>query len=145
MKTVYVQVFHSSDSLDTDVYLLKYEINHGWFHWDFFTSNFVLTGTRNTLMQGPKNGRKPYLFPQKKFVSMFYAINIFIPVNLSDPHGRRSPAIQNEKAGDFARRLFWAKNFGKREKQTYDTNFIVHIHLVLQFALICWYSFHSWF
>ena len=23
-----------------------------------------------------------------------------IPVNLSDPHGRRSPAIQNEKAGD---------------------------------------------
>ena len=29
-----------------------------------------------------------------------------IPVNLSDPHGRRSPAIQNEKAGDLARRLF---------------------------------------
>ena len=24
----------------------------------------------------------------------------YIPVNLSDPHGRRSPAIQNEKAGD---------------------------------------------
>lgn len=30
MKTVYVQVFHSFDSLDTDVYLLKYEINHDW-------------------------------------------------------------------------------------------------------------------
>ena len=34
---------------------------------------------------------------------------------------------------------FELKNFGKQEKQTYDTNFklIVHIHLVLQFALIC--------
>ena len=30
----------------------------------------------------------------------------FIPVNLSDPHGRRSPAIPNEKAGGLARRLF---------------------------------------
>ena len=29
-----------------------------------------------------------------------------IPVNLSDPHGRRSPAIENEKAGDLVRRLF---------------------------------------
>ena len=28
-------------------------------------------------MQASKNGRKPYVFPQKKFVSMFYAINIF--------------------------------------------------------------------
>ena len=28
------------------------------------------------------------------------------PVNLSDLHGRRSPAIQNEKVGDLARRLF---------------------------------------
>ena len=26
---------------------------------------------------GIRNGRKPYLFPQKKFVSVFYAINIF--------------------------------------------------------------------
>ena len=25
-------------------------------------------------MQASKNGRKPYLFPQKNFVSMFYAI-----------------------------------------------------------------------
>ena len=33
--------------------------------------------TRNTLTQASKNGRKPYLFPQKKFVSVFYAINIF--------------------------------------------------------------------
>ena len=32
--------------------------------------------TRNTLTQASKNGRKPYLFPQKKFVSVFYAINI---------------------------------------------------------------------
>ena len=29
-----------------------------------------------------------------------------IPVNLSDPHGRRSPAIENEKAGDLVRQLF---------------------------------------
>ena len=35
-----------------------------------------------------------YLFHQH--LCMVY----FIPVNLSDPHGRRSPAIQNEKAGD---------------------------------------------
>ena len=33
--------------------------------------------TRNTLTQASKNGRKPFLFPQKKFVSVFYAINIF--------------------------------------------------------------------
>ena len=33
--------------------------------------------TRNTLTQASKNGRKPYLFPQKTFVSTFYAINIF--------------------------------------------------------------------
>ena len=33
--------------------------------------------TRNTLTQASKNGRKPYLFPQNKFVSVFYAINIF--------------------------------------------------------------------
>ena len=32
--------------------------------------------TRNTLTQASKNGRKPYLFPQKKFVSVFYAITI---------------------------------------------------------------------
>ena len=32
--------------------------------------------TRNTLTQASKNGRKPYLFPQKKIVSVFYAINI---------------------------------------------------------------------
>ena len=33
--------------------------------------------TRNTLTQASTNGRKPYLFPQKKFISVFYAINIF--------------------------------------------------------------------
>ena len=33
--------------------------------------------TRNTLTQASKNGRKHYLFPQKKFVSVFYAINKF--------------------------------------------------------------------
>ena len=33
--------------------------------------------TRNTLTQASKNGRKPHLFPQKKFVRVFYAINIF--------------------------------------------------------------------
>ena len=32
--------------------------------------------TRNKLTQASKNGRKPYLFPQKKCVSVFYAINI---------------------------------------------------------------------
>ena len=31
----------------------------------------------NTLTQASKNGRKPYLFLQKKFISVFYAINIF--------------------------------------------------------------------
>ena len=31
----------------------------------------------NTLTQASKNGRKPYLFPRKKSVSKFYAINIF--------------------------------------------------------------------
>ena len=36
-----------------------------------------LVNTRNTLTQASKNGHKPYLFPQKKFVSVFYAINIF--------------------------------------------------------------------
>ena len=35
------------------------------------------TFTRNTLTQTSKNGRKPYLFSQKIFVSVFYAINIF--------------------------------------------------------------------
>ena len=41
---------------------------------------FVGTGkifTRNTLTQASKNGRKPYLVLQKKFISVFYAINIF--------------------------------------------------------------------
>ena len=33
-------------------------------------------------------------------------MNFFVPVNLSDPHGRRSPAIQNEKTGGLAQRLF---------------------------------------
>ena len=32
--------------------------------------------TKNTLTQASKNGRKPYSFPQKKYVSMFYAINL---------------------------------------------------------------------
>ena len=36
-------------------------------------------------------------------------VYIHIPVNLSDPHCRRSPAIQNEIAGDLARRLFWVE------------------------------------
>ena len=31
--------------------------------------------TRNKLTQASKNGHKPNLFPQKKFVSMFYAFN----------------------------------------------------------------------
>ena len=34
---------------------------------------------------------------------------VCIPVNLSEPHCRRSPAIQNERAGDLARRLFWVE------------------------------------
>ena len=34
--------------------------------------------TRNTLTQASKNGRKPYLFSQKKFVSVLYAINIYL-------------------------------------------------------------------
>ena len=44
--------------------------------------------TRNTLTQASKNGRKPHLFPQKKFVSVFYAnifntIYYFKPTNLN--------------------------------------------------------------
>ena len=35
------------------------------------------TKTKNTLTQASKNGLKPYLFPQKTYVKMFYAINIF--------------------------------------------------------------------
>ena len=37
-------------------------------------------------------------------------MNYDIPVNLSDPHDRRSPAIHNEKAGDLARCLFCGEN-----------------------------------
>ena len=37
----------------------------------------IIAETRNTLTQASKNGRKPYLFPQKKFVSVFYAKNTF--------------------------------------------------------------------
>ena len=33
--------------------------------------------TRNTLTQASKNRRKHYLFPQRKFVSVFYAIYTF--------------------------------------------------------------------
>ena len=40
--------------------------------------------TRNTLTQASKNGRKPYLFPQKKFVSVFYAMNILSPSIISN-------------------------------------------------------------
>ena len=41
--------------------------------------------TRNTLTQASKNGRKPYLFPQKKFASVFYAINIFNTIYYDKP------------------------------------------------------------
>ena len=37
--------------------------------------------TRNTLTQASNNGRKPYLFPQKKIVSVFYVINIVNTIN----------------------------------------------------------------
>ena len=40
--------------------------------------------TRNTLTQASKNSRKPHLFPQKKFLSVFYAINIFTPSIISN-------------------------------------------------------------
>ena len=44
----------------------------------FFCKTFPVQGsTRNTLTQASKNDRKPYLFPQKKFIRVFYAINIF--------------------------------------------------------------------
>ena len=49
-------------------------------HPSAFSSIKTLPGTiptRNALTQASKNGRKPYLFPQKKFVSVFYAINTF--------------------------------------------------------------------
>ena len=36
--------------------------------------------TRKTLTQASKNGRKPYLFLHKKFVRVFYAINIFTAI-----------------------------------------------------------------
>ena len=41
--------------------------------------------TKNTLTQASKTGRKPSLFPQKKFVRVFYAINIFITIYYFKP------------------------------------------------------------
>ena len=45
----------------------------------------MMIKTRNTLTQASKNGRKPYLFPQNKFVSVFYAINIFYTIYYFKP------------------------------------------------------------
>ena len=42
-----------------------------------YTRAWIRQMTRNILTQASKNGCKPYFFPQKKFVSVFYAINIF--------------------------------------------------------------------
>ena len=41
--------------------------------------------TRNTLTWASKNWRKPYLFLQKKFISVFYAINIFNTISYFKP------------------------------------------------------------
>ena len=41
------------------------------------TYTHIKIKTRNTLTQASKNGHKPYLFPQKKFVSVLYAKYIF--------------------------------------------------------------------
>ena len=37
------------------------------------------------MTQASKNCRKPYLFPQKKFISVFYAINIFNTIYFFKP------------------------------------------------------------
>ena len=47
--------------------------------------SYIKGNTRNTLTQASKNGRKLYLFPQKTFVSVFYAINIFNTINYFKP------------------------------------------------------------
>ena len=48
-----------------------------------------------TLTQASKKGRKPYLFPQKQFVSMFYAINILTPSIISN---RQTLIVRGENA-----------------------------------------------
>ena len=49
----------------------------------FFTSNKIICSFKT------KNGRKPYLFPQKKFVIVFYAINIFNTIYYFKPTNLR--------------------------------------------------------
>ena len=51
--------------------------------------------TRNTLTQTSKNDRKSYLFSKKKFVSMFYAINI---LNTSIISNRQTLIVRRENA-----------------------------------------------
>ena len=53
--------------------------------------------TRNTLTQASKNGRKPHLFPQKKLVSLFYAINIFNTIYYFKPTNFLFTMIWNKK------------------------------------------------
>ena len=60
---VFLKVRTQADE-DVDIYACSSMYLHQWY-------------TRNTLTQASKNGRKPYLFPQNKFVSVFYVINIF--------------------------------------------------------------------
>ena len=46
-------------------------------------------------MQASKNGRKPHMFPQKKFVSMFYAINIFNTIYYFKPTNFKMPFVNS--------------------------------------------------
>ena len=39
----------------------------------------------------------------------------FIPVNLSDPYGKRSPATENEKAGGLGSKQWWQLHWRKNK------------------------------
>ena len=74
VSTVYFWNLVFSAFLQSDVSFLKSLNNRSFFVW--FIS-WIIYKTRNTLTQASKNDRKPHLFPQKKCVSVFNAINIF--------------------------------------------------------------------
>ena len=66
---------HSNRTLKCYQEPLECKQGEPYARFDFITNPSI--HTRNTLTQASKNGRKLYSFPQKKFVIVFYAINIF--------------------------------------------------------------------